>query len=59
MLDYLGRDTHRVAISNNRITGLDDGYVTSDYKNRDTNQKTKKSKNASRPWNLSGALQTP
>ncbi|MBT8342427.1 MAG: transposase, partial [Desulfatitalea sp.] len=27
-LDYLGRYTHRVAISNNRITGLDNGHVT-------------------------------
>ena len=27
MLDYLGRYTHRVAISNERITGLHDGHV--------------------------------
>ena len=39
VLDYLGRYTHRVAISNNRIKTLDNGYVTFDYKNRDTNQK--------------------
>ena len=39
VLDYLGRYTHRVAISNNRIVALDNGQVTFVYKNRDTNQK--------------------
>ncbi|NNJ98809.1 MAG: hypothetical protein HKP58_00195, partial [Desulfatitalea sp.] len=28
-----------MAISNYRITGLDNGHVTFEYKNRDTNQK--------------------
>ena len=32
VLDYLGRYTHRVAISNNRIVNLDDGQVTFRYK---------------------------
>ena len=35
VLDYLGRYTHRVAISNNRIVSLEDGQVTFTYKNRD------------------------
>ena len=36
VLEYLGRYTHRVAISNNRIVSLRDGMVTFKYKNRDT-----------------------
>jgi hypothetical protein len=35
VLDYLGRYTHRVAISNNRLVSFDDGHVTfrwKDYK---------------------------
>ena len=32
VLDYVGRYTHRVAISNNRIVNLDDGQVTFRYK---------------------------
>ena len=28
VIDYLGRYTHRVAISNNRLIALDDGFVT-------------------------------
>lgn len=39
VLDYLGRYTHRVAISNNRILSMDNGFVTFSYKNRDTNRK--------------------
>ena len=39
VLDYLGRYTHRVAISNNRIVSMDDGQVTFAYKNRKTHQK--------------------
>jgi hypothetical protein len=32
VLDYVGRYTHRVAISNNRIVNIDDGQVTFRYK---------------------------
>jgi Putative transposase/Transposase zinc-binding domain len=32
VLDYVGRYTHRVAISNNRLLDLDDGHVTFRYK---------------------------
>ena len=38
VLDYLGRYTHRVTISNHRIVSLKDGMVTFTYKNRQTNQ---------------------
>ena len=38
VLEYLGRYTHRVAISNHRIVSLKDGMVTFKYKNRKTNQ---------------------
>jgi hypothetical protein len=38
VLEYLGRYTHRVAISNHRIVSVHDGMVTFNYKNRDTNQ---------------------
>ena len=34
VLDYLGRYTHRVAISNHRIVGLSDGKVTFTARNR-------------------------
>ena len=36
MLDYLGRYTHRIAISNNRLVSIDDGKVRfawKDYRN--------------------------
>ena len=36
VLEYLGRYTHRVAISNHRIVSIQDGMVTFTYKNRDT-----------------------
>ncbi|MCP4717998.1 MAG: IS91 family transposase [Desulfobacteraceae bacterium] len=36
VLEYLGRYTHRVAISNHRIISVDDGKVTFKYKNRKT-----------------------
>ncbi|MBC8418967.1 MAG: IS91 family transposase [Desulfobacterales bacterium] len=36
VLEYLGRYTHRVAISNHRIVSVRDGMVTFKYKNRDT-----------------------
>jgi len=38
VLEYLGRYTHRVAISNHRIVSVRDGRVTFKYKNRDTNR---------------------
>jgi len=34
VLDYIGRYTHRVAISNNRIVNVDDGKVTFTYRDR-------------------------
>ena len=34
VLEYLGRYTHRVAISNNRISAIDNGSVTFTYRNR-------------------------
>jgi len=40
VLEYLGRYTHRVAISNSRIKGLKDGKVTFEWKDyRDNNKK--------------------
>jgi len=41
VLEYLGRYTHRVAISNNRIISINDGKVTFAYKDRKENNKTK------------------
>jgi hypothetical protein len=41
VLEYLGRYTHRVAISNHRIVSLNDEMVTFKYKNRKTNQMEK------------------
>ena len=38
VLEYLGRYTHRVAISNHRILSLKAGMVTFTYRNRKTNQ---------------------
>jgi hypothetical protein len=35
VIDYVGRYTHRVAISNSRILDLSDGKVTFSYKNRE------------------------
>lgn len=34
VLDYIGRYTHRVAISNNRIVSVEDGKVTFTYRDR-------------------------
>jgi predicted Zn-ribbon and HTH transcriptional regulator len=40
VIDYLGRYTHRVAISNNRILGMDNGTVTFKWRDyRDGNKK--------------------
>ncbi len=41
VLDYLGRYTHRVAITNNRITAMKDGKVTFTYKDRSDENKAK------------------
>ena len=38
VLEYLGRYTHRVAVSNQRLISLKDGLVTFTYKNRKTNR---------------------
>jgi hypothetical protein len=38
VLEYFGRYTHRVAISNHRIISVNNGKVTFKYKNRKTNQ---------------------
>jgi hypothetical protein len=38
VLEYLGRYTHRVAISNHRILSLKEARVTFTYRNRNTNQ---------------------
>ena len=41
VLEYLGRYTHRVAISNHRILSIDDGKITFAYKDRKDHNKTK------------------
>ncbi len=41
VLDYLGRYTHRVAISNNRIISIDKGKVTFKYRDRGRNNEIK------------------
>ena len=40
VLDYLGRYTHRVAISNNRIVSMDKGNIRFTFKNRDKSYQT-------------------
>jgi len=42
VLEYLGRYTHRVAISNNRIISIDNGRVTFTYRNRQRDNEIKK-----------------
>jgi len=42
VLDYLGRYTHRVAISNNHIISIDNGRVTFTYKDRQKEDEIKK-----------------
>jgi len=37
VLEYLGRYTHRIAISNNRIISIDNGQVTFAYQDRERN----------------------
>jgi len=41
VIDYLGRYTHRVAISNDRIIKLEEGKVTVRYRDSSDNDKTK------------------
>ncbi len=41
VLEYLGRYTHRIAISNNRIKSIDNGQVSFEYKDRTDNDTTK------------------
>ncbi len=41
VLKYLGRYTHRIAISNHRIKAMDDGKVTFSYKDRSNDNQTK------------------
>ena len=41
-MSYLGRYTHRVAISNHRIEHVSDGEVTFVYKNRKNNNRTER-----------------
>ena len=38
VLEYLGRYTHRIAISNHRIKSIDNGQVTFTYKDREKNK---------------------
>jgi hypothetical protein len=41
VLEYLGRYTHRVAISNNRIVSIDNDKVTFTYRDREKNNETR------------------
>jgi hypothetical protein len=41
VLEYLGRYTHRVAITNNRILSIEDGRVTFNYRDRSDENKAK------------------
>lgn len=41
VLEYLGRYTHKVAISNNRIVDISNGEVTFSYKDRQNNNEIK------------------
>jgi hypothetical protein len=41
VLEYLGRYTHRVAISNNRIKSIDNNKISFDYKDRSDNDAIK------------------
>jgi len=42
VLDYLGRYTHRVAISNNRIISIEEGKVSFQYRDRKTEKKMRR-----------------
>jgi len=41
VLEYLGRYTHRVAISNHRIVSIDNGKVSFTYRDRERNSETR------------------
>ena len=41
VLDYLGRYTHKVAITNNRILSINDGEVTFSYKDRQNHNESR------------------
>ncbi len=41
VLEYLGRYTHRIAISNNRIKSIDNGQICFEYRDRADNNTTK------------------
>ena len=41
VLEYLGRYTHRIAISNNRIQSIDNGKVVFTYRDRANNNELK------------------
>ncbi|MBU0675538.1 MAG: IS91 family transposase [Proteobacteria bacterium] len=41
VLEYLGRYTHRVAITNNRILSIEDGMITFNYRDRTDENKVK------------------
>ncbi|MCD6476347.1 MAG: IS91 family transposase [Anaerolineaceae bacterium] len=41
VLEYLGRYTHRIAISNHRILSIDNGKIVFTYKNREDNKTEK------------------
>ena len=41
VLEYLGRYTHRVAITNNRIISIEDGKITFNYRDRSDENKVK------------------
>jgi hypothetical protein len=41
VLEYLGRYTHRIAISNNRILAIDNGKVAFTYRDRQDNNELK------------------
>jgi len=41
VLEYLGRYTHRVAITNNRILSIEEGIVTFNYRDRNDENKVK------------------
>ena len=41
VLDYLGRYTHRVALSNDRILGIENGQVTLSYRDRKDSDRNK------------------
>lgn len=41
VLEYLGRYTHRIAISNNRLSAVENGQVTFTYRDRSSNNQKK------------------